>query len=70
MFLFLALRLAERTEDVFGPLLGKCGGPPLAFVFTGCALVTAFAVSGQRRIRLKRCPCSSSVVTRNFCGIL
>ena len=155
VFLFLALRMAERTEDVFGPLLSKFGGPPLAFVFAGCALITAYAIldraralagrehaapaggdpgcegsprlrgdgpddpllrhvpvpapqrpdghlrgaggrvlgvrgveagsapvdphggpapatgaSGQRRIRLKRCPCSSSVVTRNFCGIL
>jgi hypothetical protein len=43
VFLFLALRLAERTEDVFGPLLGKFGGPPLAFVFAGCALITVYA---------------------------
>jgi hypothetical protein len=44
VFLFLAFRLAEQTEDVFGPLLGKFGGPPLAFVFAGCALITAYAV--------------------------
>jgi len=49
VFLFLALRLAERTEDVFGPLLAEFGGPPLAFVFAGCALMTADAVLDRAR---------------------
>ena len=49
VFLFLALRMAERTEDLFGPLLSKFGGPPLAFVFAGCALITAYAILDRAR---------------------
>jgi hypothetical protein len=43
-FLTLALTAAREVDDLFGPLLTKFPGGPLAFVFVAAALITAYAV--------------------------